>query len=383
MNNSPKQSILDVARSLAEGFTKHAAESDQLGKLHAEDVRALRESGYLAISVPRSFGGQGMPLHDCVAAHLELSKGSASLGLLAAMTVQIFGSEREYRQWSEVHWEALSCAVAEGGLFNTAASEPRLGSPARGQVFATTARSVADGYQIDGHKTWITGGQHLTDLLVRASLEGIPALLLVPAGTPGVRWEHTWAGALSLRASESDDLYLENVVVPPENLILHGDGEPGPNAWFPMLIAATYLGVGLAARDAIIRYALERVPTALGRPIATLPSIQRCIGEIDLALQAAVALLLDVAAGWPADPAHNAACMPRVVAAKQFAAEAAAEAAQGALRIAGGAGISSALPFERLFRDAQAGASHPPSGDMALEIVGRSAIDGMSEGGVG
>ena len=53
-------------------------------------------------------------------------------------------------------------------------------------------------------------------------------------------------------------------------------------------MVATYLGTALAARDDVIRDALQRVPPALGRPISTLPKIQRLVGEMDVALQAAV-----------------------------------------------------------------------------------------------
>ena len=44
------------------------------------------------------------------------------------------------------------------------------------------------------------------------------------------------------------------------------------------------------------------------------------------------------------------------------------------LQIAGGASISGALPLERFFRDVRAGSMQPPSGDTALELVGRAAI---------
>jgi alkylation response protein AidB-like acyl-CoA dehydrogenase len=47
-----------------------------------------------------------------------------------------------------------------------------------------------------------------------------------------------------------------------------------------MVMSSVYLGTAIAARNAVIQYALERVPSALGKPIATLPKIQRQIGEM-------------------------------------------------------------------------------------------------------
>ena len=130
----------------------------------------------------------------------------------------------------------------------------------------------------------------------------------------------------------------------------------------------------MAARNRVIQFALERVPTALGKPIATLPKIQRQIGEIDVALQAARSLLFDVAAEWTGDDADRRKMSARIAAAKTMVTETANKVTDQALRIAGGSSITKALPLERYFRDVRAGAMQPPSGDTALEMVGRAAI---------
>ncbi len=134
----------------------------------------------------------------------------------------------------------------------------------------------------------------------------------------------------------------------------------------------------MAARNTVIRYALERVPTALGRPISTLPKIQRQIGEMDLALQAAQALLFQVARRWDDEPEAREIIYPHVVAAKHLAVETAATVTEKALRVAGGIAITHDLPLERYFRDVQAGSMQPPSGDTALEMIGRNAIGNIA-----
>jgi alkylation response protein AidB-like acyl-CoA dehydrogenase len=167
------------------------------------------------------------------------------------------------------------------------------------------------------------------------------------------------------------------VVVPSDHLIQQGAGQTSlpPSAWFPMVMSTVYLGAAIAARNAIITYALERAPTTLGKPIATLPKIQRQIGEIDLTLQAAKALLFEVAGQWTGAEDHWQGLYPRVVAAKVQVIEAANEVTEKALRVAGGMSITKALPLERHFRDVRAGSMQPPSGDTALEIIGRHAIE--------
>jgi alkylation response protein AidB-like acyl-CoA dehydrogenase len=186
----------------------------------------------------------------------------------------------------------------------------------------------------------------------------------------------TWCDSLSLRASDSDDVYFEDVLVPADHVLQKqlADPKTQPNAWFPLLTAAVYLGVALAARDATIRFALERVPTALGRSIATLPKIQRQIGEMDVQLQAARLFLLEAARAW--DERERSA-WAQVVAAKQFANETAISVTDMALRVAGGQSITHRLPLERYFRDVRGSITHPPSGDTALEIVGRAAIEAL------
>ena len=370
----------DLAKQLAEDFASRADEADRVGVLPDEDIAALKGSGYLGLSVPRVYGGLGLSLHDCVVAQLELAQGSTSTALVAGMQVHLFGHQREAQSWREPIYEQLCQEAAQGGLFNSIASEPQMGSPSRGGLPATTAVSTPEGWCLNGHKTWSTGGRHLTHMLVRATLNNEKAgVVLVRQGMPGVRWEDTWSNALSFRASESNDVFFKDVLLPHDHLVEEGKGRGTPNVWFPLIMSAVYLGTAVAARNSTIRYALERVPTALGKPIATLPKIQRQIGEMDMALQAAQSLLLAVADEWTGNDDQRATFLPRIAAAKMMVTQTANRATDMALQIAGGSSITKALPLERYFRDVRAGSMQPPSGDTALEMIGRAAIEGRKE----
>jgi alkylation response protein AidB-like acyl-CoA dehydrogenase len=72
---------------------------------------------------------------------------------------------------------------------------------------------------------------------------------------------------------------------------------------------------------------------------------------------------------------ERAAIMPRIAAAKTVVMDAATSATERALEVAGGSAITRALPLERYFRDVRAGQMQPPSGDTALEMVGRAALN--------
>jgi alkylation response protein AidB-like acyl-CoA dehydrogenase len=292
------------------------------------------------------------------------------------MQVHIFGHQREVRSWDDAWYETFCRLAASGALFNSIASEPAMGSPSRGGLPATTAVSAenGDGWIVNGRKTWSTGGKHLTHMLVRVALESEGAVVLVEQEMPGVEWITTWSDSLSLRASDSHDVVFNDVHIPQNYVVERGDAKAKPNVWFPMIMSTIYLGAALAARNRVIQFALERVPTALGKPIATLPKIQRQIGEIDVALQAARSLLFDVAAEWTGEDADRKKMSARIAAAKSMVTETANKVTDQALRIAGGSSITKALPLERYFRDVRAGSMQPPSGDTALEMVGRAAI---------
>ena len=138
MNETGKQqdknvkTAVSLATSLAEQFAARADEADREGVLPAEDVAALKESGYLGISVPREFGGFGLSLRDCVEAQLALAQGSTSTAIVAGMQVHIFGHQREVRSWDDAWYEQFCRLAANGALFNSIASEPAMGSPSRG-----------------------------------------------------------------------------------------------------------------------------------------------------------------------------------------------------------------------------------------------------------
>ncbi len=373
-----------VAQQLAVAFAARANDADIEGRLPQADIDALKTSGYLGMSVPREYGGAGLTLRQCLDAHLALAKGSTSTALVAAMHLHTLGHASETRPWDEQAFAAICEAAAKGELVNAVASEPKLGSPSRGGLPETSATVDGDTLVIDGHKNWTTGGSHLDHLVVRVTLvdgeDAEGAMVWVPASSPGIRVDATWSDSLSLRASDSHDMYFENVRIPKANILQRDSQKAASNTvWFPMLMAATSFGAALAARDAVVKYALERVPTALGKPIATLPKIQRQIGEVDIALQAAQGLLLAVADEWqdihPNTPAETRSAMrPKVAAAKHLATETALSVTEQCLKIAGGASIGRELPLERYFRDVRAGIMHPPSGDSALELVGQAAL---------
>jgi alkylation response protein AidB-like acyl-CoA dehydrogenase len=365
---------------------------DALEALDATDdfrpaaVDAVRSAGLHLLTVPAARGGLGAAMAESAAvlAAIGAVDGSTALGL--AMQTHVLGSAVESGAWPAAPLDlAIDAAINEGALINAASSEEGSGSPSRGGLPDTRAQRTPDGFRVTGEKTFTTWLPALRFALVSARLDSegnsiTVGNLLVDLTTPGVEREQGF-DALGMRGSASGRLRLNDVLVPAANLVFQRaptDGDPrGPSApaWFAMVLAATYLGVGEGARTAVTRWAVERRPGDGRTAVADLPSVQLRLGRLDAALRAARALTLDVARRWDAaTPDLRASLLSDVSLAKITATNAAVLATDEALRIAGGPGFV-AGPIERAFRDARAGLINPPLDDVAYASFARTLVE--------
>lgn len=376
--------LLAVADTLANRFAERADAHDRDGSFPFENVADLKASGLPLVPVPAEFGGDGHGLYPCVRLLTCLAQGDASTALGLAMHYHVVGTLAETRPWHEETFAEL-CAeiVATGALVNSVASEPEMGSPSRGGLPATTATRVEGGFVLNGRKSWVTFAPALTFLLVTAQLDEAISVFVVRGDTPGVRLVDTWRDSLSLRASGSFDVVLEEVFVPSRWHVEQrapGQKRGGlPAGWSACAFAAVYLGVGEAALRETAGYCLQRVPTALGKPIAELPHIQRNLGQMAVALKGARAVLHQTAQRWDAEPQARPSMEADLAAAKHLCTNAAIAVTDLALRTTGAAGLDRRLPLERYLRDARAGLMHPPQDDRALEILGRAALQEVQQ----
>ena len=116
-------------------------------------------------------------------------------------------------------------------------------------------------------------------------------------------------------------------------------------------------------------------PATVRRPWPTFPAVQVRLGRLDAALRIGADVLLDVARRWDAArPADGRRCSPDMQLAKVRVTNAAVEATDEALRIAGGPGYLAGR-LERAFRDARAGLINPPLDDVAYQGFARALVD--------
>ncbi|GAA4546181.1 acyl-CoA dehydrogenase family protein [Pseudonocardia xishanensis] len=353
-----------------------AEEYDRSGAIPVAGLEAAHRAGLLTATVAERFGGPAVSPLDAVRILVALGEGDPSVALLAANTLAIHQSQGAAGHWPEAAYgDLVRRSLAGPALANAIRAEPELGAPARGGLPRTAVRRGADGWILNGHKAYATGGSALAYHVVWVVTDDDRVgHLLVPGDSPGIGWIDTW-DHLGLRASNTHDVVYDEVRVPLENFV---EIPRGPDGVYRDPAAATgltsfghpalYVGVARAARAAFVRYARERIPTALGRPIAETERIQSVAGEIDAQVAQAETLLHG--ALLRTDTAHLA----QLSLLKVQIARSAVTAVQTAVAALGNPALTRHLPFERHLRDVLCVRVHPPQEDAALLAAGRGLL---------
>ncbi|WP_433221126.1 acyl-CoA dehydrogenase family protein [Dactylosporangium sp. CS-047395] len=363
-----------------------AAEYDRTAELPWAGLHAAHRAGLLTAAVGRQYGGPGAGPRDVARILTALGEGDASVGLLAANLLLTHAAQAAHPTWPAATYRDLLRRSHDGpALVNAIRAEPELGAPARGGLPRTTATRTAGGWVLNGHKAYATGGAGLAYHVVWAVAEepgADPAHprvghVIVPGDRPGISWVDTW-DHLGLRASNTHDVVYRDVEVPadafaeiprgPDGVYRDPAAAAGPGSFGH---PALYLGVARAARSAFAAFARERVPSALGRPIARTERIQAVAGEIDLQVVQAETLLhgalLRIEAG-------DTTILPQLSAIKVAIGRSVIAATQAAVAALGNPGLSRHHPLERHLRDALCVRVHPPQEDAVLLASGRRIL---------
>ncbi|GCD52570.1 acyl-CoA dehydrogenase family protein [Acetobacter pasteurianus] len=371
---------IEAASHLKQQLASRAAHHDRTGIFAQENIDDLRQAGLLSLRIstperptPFTLG----VVQDIVG---QIAQGDASTALVmvnhymvrAAIAHHEFGSG-DMPRWIE--------DTQHDKLLNILLAEPDLGSASQGGLSGTVATRTATGWVLTGRKAYATGIPGLSWLLVRARTDDNPAQVgtfLVPAKADGIRvienWDH-----IGMRASNSHEVTFTDVTLPPDAALeLHApDARPsGRNiliAWNTGLLGALYNGVATSALAWFCKFLKNRVPSNLGAPLATLPSMRDAVGGFTITLHMNAMLLrlyaTDVDAARPSDElkAHAAVIKTRVV-------DAAADFTSALLGLAGNAGLSAHNPLERAHRDALCGRIHAPHAELLRRIAGQHAL---------
>jgi alkylation response protein AidB-like acyl-CoA dehydrogenase len=329
----------------------HVREWDEAQHFPSEIIPALASLGLMGIQFPEQYGGSAMSAIDYCICIEELARVDPGLALsvaahngLCSAHIFMFGTEAQKQRWLVPL--ASGEKIGAWGL-----TESTSGSDAAGM--RTSATRTANGWALNGSKTFITHGRvgHVMVVIAvtdrNAGTRGISAFV-VEHGTPGMR-----AGKkedkLGMRASDTSEVIFDNCVVPVDQLL----GEEGQGFVNTMQvldagrigIAALSVGLAQGAYEAALGYAQER--KAFGKSISAFQAIQWKLADNALRIEAA--RLLTYRAAYLKDQGARTTLESSM--AKLYASEIAVRAADDCVQIHGGYGFVKDYPAEKYFRD--------------------------------
>ena len=377
-----------VARELASEFTSTSEGLDRSGELPRRNLERAAARGVLGLTVPRELGGLGADLHQFARYQERLGQGDGATALILAMHHMLIGGEAEAGLWPpESFDEVCRAAIEDHALINSAATEPGAGSPSMAGLPGSVAepedptegpQTSPAAWRISGRKAYTTGAPALTFMRVSARVQPVGAepygaRLLVRMPAPGVTIEPGWEPA-GLAAAASDTVFFDRT---PATFLYREDrrGCEG-TVWFHVAIAATYLGIGQAAYEAGRDHVRTRPASGREGNVSDIESVRLRLGRSRGELMVARRNLFATCAEWVDLPRTRKQDLAGAFAlAKVTAVNAAASAAEQALRLAGAGGLDRALPMERFLRETRAGLAHPPVDDVAYLALAREDLE--------
>jgi len=337
-------------------------------------VHALAEAGLLRFCVPAAQGG-ALPALDsralCIVREaLAYQDGLADFAFamqgLGSGAITLAGSSAQCAHW-------LPQVAGGDAIAAFALSEPDAGS----DVAAMTTRAVrdADGWRLDGMKTWISNGG-IADfycVFARTTAEGGTrgiSAFIVPADAPGLsvaeRFELIAPHPLARLAFDGCRV--------PAAALLGTEGEGFQLAMrtldiFRASVGAAALGFARRALDEAVTHARSR--SMFGARLADLQLTQAAIGEMAAAIDAAA--LLVYRAAWLRD-VRNVRTTREAAMAKLTATESAQRVIDQALQLHGGLGVVAGTVVERLYREIRALRIYEGASEVQRIIIGRDVL---------
>jgi alkylation response protein AidB-like acyl-CoA dehydrogenase len=381
------QRLLELAGRLADDFATRADEHDRDNSFPFENFEKLKESNYIALTIPEELGGLGGTLLDFALCQERLAQGCGSTALAVNMHLFALGSMMENMGALDMQAKLMASMLVQGKLiigggFTEAEIGGNWGFPTTKAV--REERDGLKGFTLNGRKTFTSLSPIIDLFSVNTSTtdengQPVIGLFVVPRGTPGIEIVETW-DTMSMRATASHDMVIKDCWVPEQmcvGLRAPGDADVGANvilSWFCCSVASVYLGVATAARNFAVDWARTRKPVLFERPIGHFPGVQFHVADMEIELAAARALVRQTALEWMAGGLRERDDLARIILPKYHATNAAVRIVDQAMTIVGAPGIFRRHPMQRYYRDVRPGPFHPMTNDVAKELIGKTAL---------
>jgi glutaryl-CoA dehydrogenase len=366
-----ERDIRDTVRAfVADRIVPHVGDWFEAAEVPVGELApALGKLGVLGMHLD-GYGCAGASATAYGLACLELEAGDSGIrslvsvqGSLAMYAIHRWGSEEQKQQWLPrmAAGEAIGCF----GL-----TEPDAGSDPG--AMRTRARRDGDDWILHGQKMWITNGSVADVAVVWAATDDGVRGFLVPKGTKGFTTQDIHK-KLSLRASVTSELLLDDVRLPADALLPEATSLRGPlsclnEARFGIVFGAA--GAARACFEAALDYSKERI--AFGRPIAATQLQQLKLATMATDVNRSILLALHL--GRMKD---DGTLRPEHVSMGKLAnVNAALEVARTARQVLGANGVTLEYPVIRHMNNLESVVTYEGTADVHALVVG-GALTGI------
>ncbi|MGR9048461.1 acyl-CoA dehydrogenase [Halobacillus faecis] len=365
-----------MVRDFAEKEVAPAVERmEREDRFPSELLPKMGELGLMGVPIPEKYGGAEMDYISYIIAIQEISKVSATLGVILSVHTSVgtnpilyFGTEEQKNKYIP--------KLASGEYLGAfALTEPSAGSDA--SSLKTRAVKQGNHYILNGSKVFITNGGNADTFIVFArtnpdveTKRGLSAFI-VERDTPGFSIGKA-EKKMGLHGSSTVSLNFDQCEVPVSQRL----GEEGEGYKIALAnlnigrigIAAQSLGIAEAALEHAVSYAKER--EQFGRPIAHLQGVSFKLADMATEVEASKLLVYNAASLQAA----GKKCGKEVSMAKLMASKTAVKASIEAVQVHGGYGYTEDYEVERFFRDAKVCEIYEGTSEIQKIVIGNHLI---------
>ncbi|MBC7631930.1 acyl-CoA dehydrogenase family protein [Aeromicrobium sp.] len=367
-----RKAVADLGTKYGRDYFEEAART---GKKTTELWSEAGKLGYLGVAIPEEFGGGGGDIGDLAAVCEELAAAGSPLLLMVVSPAIVGTIINLYGTDDQKH--RLLPGLAEGtSTFAFSITEPDAGS--NSHKIITTAYRSEDGWRLTGTKTYISGVDEASAVLVVARTEDArtgklkPALFLVPTDSEGFTYQEIDMGIVS--PEKQFTLFFDDVLIPADALI--GSEDAGIDQLFAGLnperiMAASFaLGTARLALAKASEYAKQR--EVWDAPIGSHQAIAHPLAQSYIEIEMARLMTQKAAALYAAGDVMRAAEAANM--AKYAAGEAVCNAVDRAIQTHGGNGLATEYGLVQMLAGSRLSRIAPVSREMALNFVAQFSL---------
>lgn len=369
-----QEMMRQMVRNFAENEVAKEVEAMKANQFPHQSIQKMGELGLMGIPIPEQYGGSGMDIVSYIIALHEISRISATLGVILSVHTTL-GTMPILQYGTEEQKESYVPKLASGEYIGAfALTEPQAGSDAGN--LSLRAEKKGDHYVLNGSKIFITNGLEADVFITfartskEAGSKGISAFV-IEKDTPGFTIGKN-ENKMGLHGSSTVSLIFEDCIVPASQLL--GKEKEGFKIAMTNLnagrigIAAQGLGLAEASLEKAIAYAKER--EQFGKPIAHQQGISFKLADMATETEAAKLLVYRAA-----NNLQNGTITPKEASmAKLFATTTARKNSIEAVQVFGGYGYTKDYDVERYFRDAKVTEIYEGTNEIQRIVIAKNLL---------